>query len=171
MSKRIVKNNLIALSVHVGICLVLILPIGIIFFYGVWHDSIWGWWPLRDIVSQWLYVGVTTMAALILYFWAGRKYLVNTHKPTTNVLSVAVLPGVIMLAGFVALSNPGRIGMLGLLATPIYPVSETLSYFLPIGRIHGYMIMSVLPPLAMWLGLATKRREPKMPSSEFPVSQ
>ena len=121
----------------------------------------WERWTLSSIVTQWLLVVVITLIALVLYFVIGRKYLVSTCNVLTNIFSVIVLPGIIILLEIIAWSDPSRIGVLDLMMTTIYPVSETLYYFLRIERAISYMVMSLLPPIAMWLGMVTKPKNSK----------
>jgi hypothetical protein len=107
-------------------------------------------------------VGSYTLVSLLLYFLTGRKFLYNTHNLLTNLLSVAVVPVIIIVGILVSSlwSSPaGRPGidMLGLLAVPINPISESIYFFTRMERASSYMIMSLLPPLAMWLGIINKR--------------
>lgn len=150
---NILLNNLVTFIIHISITFILLLPL-----YYIWSDFVWldGIWERRDIAIQSIAIGIYTIIALTLFFLAGRRFLTNTHSTLANFLSVIILPGIIILSDFLAFSK-NETSPLGILAIPILPISETISFFLRIEPAHGYMVMSLLPPLTMWLGLVTKR--------------
>ena len=153
MLSDVLKNNLIAMSIHVCICLLLILPAGFIWFFGVWRKNM----TSKDFVFNWAIIGIYTSFIVLLYFFLGRQYLCNTQNILTNCLSVTLIPVVITMAILISLANlANRLYMLGLLGTPIYPISETISYFLRIKLKYAYALMSTLPSLLLCLGMATK---------------
>jgi len=76
MSKNdviVVKNNLIAIAVHICICLIFFIPLLFLSF----EDG--------NNTVGWL---ICTLIILFLYFWAGRKLLSETHSVLINVFSV-----------------------------------------------------------------------------------
>ena len=154
MLKAVIINNLISIAIYVCMCIVLILPIGNTWFYGMWRDNM----KSNEIVYNWAMIGVFTIVSLFLFFWLGRKFLNDTGNTLLSISSVIMVPILVSIASFVAFSNlDSRLGIAGFLGTPIYPVSETMSYFLRMDLKYAYMAMSILPPLTMWIGMIGKR--------------
>jgi len=83
----LVKNNLIAIAIHVCICFFFIYPI--LFLGSIGNFGLF----------MWIVMGVFIMTAFYLYFWTGKKLLSNTHDALTNVYSVIGL--VIILTAIV----------------------------------------------------------------------
>lgn len=155
MLKSIIKNNLIAVAIHICMCIILILPIGFIWFYGVWGNNM----ELNRVIINWLLIGACTTVILFLYFWTGRKFLTNTGQSLTNVLSVIAVLILIIIGVFISLylDASNRWHIMWMLMTPISPLGETLSHFARIELKYADMLMSILLPLAMWIGMITKR--------------
>ena len=144
----LLKNNLIAIVAYVSMCIILI-PLNFVWHLGIW----WGKMEMRSIISGTVTVSIHTIVSLCLCLWVGRKFLINTYNMLTNIFSVgaiAIIPVVVILAFY---KNP----LAGVLVNPIYPISETISYFLNIDLKHSYLLVSLLPSLTMWLGMITKR--------------
>ena len=161
MLKNIIKSNLIAIAIHLCVCIVVLVPVLIVLYTGngrgsLWSDGVWEWWSLRAIVWNSVRIGICTLIALFLYFLAGRIFLTNTGHLLTNALSVIAIPLLMIMAMFISLYLVS-IFILGLMGTPIMLIGETISFFLRIELKYAYMIMSPLPPLAVWLGLVTNR--------------
>jgi len=102
-------------------------------------------------------IGMIIYATFSLYlcFMAGKLYLIKIGNALINILSL--LPLVIVTVAIVGVSygNPGSIG--NILVIPTFPMSEVLAYFTHIERKYAYMIMSILPSLAMWIGVHFKK--------------
>jgi len=154
MPKNIIKNNLIAIAIHACVCIAVLLPTGIVMGQAgpLWSDSVYS----GSTVTQWLFIVGTTIIAIFLYFFAGRKFLANTGHLLTNALSVIAIPLLMLMVTVIGFYFPSLF-ILGLLFTPIVLISETISFFLRIELKYAYMIMSILPTLAVWLGLVAKR--------------
>ena len=161
MLKMLITNNLIAVAIHVCICLVLIIPLGLLIGPGhLWSESTLELLPLWHIAKRLIAIGIYTAVAIILYFWAGRKFLTNTDNMLTSILSVIALTIVIILATFAAEGSFGnrlRYHLLAMLTIPIGPIGATVAHFLRIDNLYSYLIMSIMPSLAMWVGMVTKR--------------
>lgn len=157
MVEKVIINNLIALVIHAAISIVLWLPTAFIWQWGVWNHRIKSY----SLIENWVLIGIFTMITFSIYFWLGRKYLSNTNRTLTNVFSVAVVPVVISLVAFIGWLSPYNpsfgMFMLGILISPIHPISETISFYFGMERIGGHMIMSFLPSIAMLRGMTTKR--------------
>ena len=156
----IVKNNLIAIAIHICICLVFFIPVGYIWWWGdVWFDLVWDW-GLMSVIFNWLAIGIFTIVSLFLYLGLGRKFLCRTNNMKTNIFSVIVL--VIILAVAVLIAYDSNIWQ-PLLKLPFYPLGETISYFLQIKKQFVFLILSFLPSLMMLAGMMTKRKENHLP--------
>ena len=149
--KNMCLNNLFAIIMHWMLCAVFLIPVGFTWRFGIWRVG------ENMIIFNLVLVGIFTAIAFFLYFVVGRKLLDPTHNSLTNLLSVAIVPCVISIAVIIAWSNTETLGMLSLLAFPIHPIGETISFFLPLGQPRGHIIASLLPAIAMWLGLTTKK--------------
>jgi len=164
--KNIIKNNLIALTIHIGICVVFFFPgvfLGLVF----WGES----WTLFNMFLCCL-VGIYTLFVLVLYLWAGKKFLSNTHNTLTNVLSVIALV-IIFVIDSVYIWNDSHIwnDLLSwycfMANAPFYPLLTTVSFILqiPYGAAEGiyiYLILAPLPSLLMLAGLTVKQRRDKL---------
>jgi len=169
---NMLSNNRRALIIHVGVCFILFLPLSVIMGPGnLWTESMLERGTLWTLVSQWFAIGIYTIVGFLLYFGLGRKFLSHTHNLLANLFSVVVVPISILLGLLVVFLSPSPAGqagadLLGLLAVPILPISESIYFFTRIGQVGSYMVMALLPPFAMWLGLATKRKNPKIINSK-----
>jgi len=152
MFKTLLANNLFAILVHICMCVILFLPIGYIWGLGVWDNS--RNMALKDFVYNCLAIGICTIVTLSLYFLAGRKFLSNVNNVPTHFLSVLAI-GIIIAVAALTVYKSGSFWVL--LVTPIYPISETISYFFRIELKYAYLLMSLLPSLTMWAGMITKR--------------
>jgi len=152
-------NNLKAVAIHVGVCFVMFLPLFIIMGPGdLWTESML---ERGTLITQGLAIGIYTINVLVLFFVSGRFLLTKTHNVLANIFSVAILPGIIILSDFLAFSRNGT-SSLDILAIPILPISETISFFLPIKRVYVYLAMSLLLLFTMWLGMVTKSKNSKL---------
>ena len=143
--KSTLLNNLRAIIIHIVLCLISMIHTGFTWRHGIWWDGM-----SRDyVVTNWVLIGIFSIVNTLLYFWLGRKFLNQTHNVLTNFFSVAIVPIIILLAIGFAWSSSGRISMLGLLAFPIYPISDTISLCFHLEQSAGFIIMSPLPPIAM----------------------
>jgi len=151
--KNIVSNNLIAIFTHISVCFILWIPTAFI-----WRYSVWGYGMSQGAIRiNFILVGIFISITFILCFWLGRKRLLNTGKTFANIVSVAMVPIIVSLVIFASYSRPSYFDIfVALLIASIHPISETLSFYFNLERASGYAIMSVLPSIAMWLGLMTK---------------
>ena len=159
MLRVLVKNNLIAITVY--ICL---WPLGIFpFVFQYEDDPVAG---MEATVVMWICLTV----ALSLYFGAGRRFLSNTNNALTNIFSVTALAVIIILsmclvffgydknlAVYTALPLPFMVFLvyailpLTLIAFVIFhPGYDSVELVL-------WLAMAILPSLAMWTGIITKR--------------
>lgn len=91
-----IKNNLKAIAIHIGICLIcfiLLVP-----FFDE-YDGEWGHIPLLACS-----LAIVIMSIVFyLYFWLGRKFLCYTESKWKNIISVIAIP--IILMTFIFLTN------------------------------------------------------------------
>ena len=78
---QIILNNLIAVTIHICMCILLLYPIFVLYGMGSWL----------------FYIPI----AFYLYFWAGKKFLSNTHNALTNVFSVIALVIMLIISAYV----------------------------------------------------------------------
>ena len=95
------------------------------------------------------------IVSLFLCFFVGKLFLNNTQNMLINILSLLPLAIIIAVTLYISYGNPSSYG--NILVVPIYTLSEIISYFFRIEAKYSYLIMSLLPPLVMWVGLITKR--------------
>jgi hypothetical protein len=112
----------------------------------------WGY-ELKAIIYNWLAVGVITIVALFAYFIAGKLFLQNTQNMLTNILSTIMLAIILIVATIFRNANIWE----GALNAPFYPIGATISYFFLIKSKFVFLIMSLLPSLAMWIGIMSKK--------------
>ena len=151
-----IKNIINTVIIYLCLCIVL-LPLNLLWEGYIWHDSQWERWMLKDIIIQWFSIGIHTTISLFLFLFLGRKFLIKTNNTFLNIISVLTISAIVAIIIIIIYkeANSNRWG--GLFVVPIYPISETISYFFKIGEKYGYLSMSVLPSLAMWIGMITKR--------------
>jgi len=145
MLKTVIKNNLIVVVAYVSICFIFLMLRTLMMLVGVMGASETG-----------IGVGIFSIASMLSCFLVGRKFVEDTEDMLTTVLSLSPLALVVGIILFASAGDPQGFG--GILAIPIAPVSETLSYFTGINRQITYMLMSILPSLAMWLGMLYKSK-------------
>jgi len=154
MLKKILKNNLIAVAAYVCAFIISIIAYLLMWHFGVW----WGAIEMRDIIYGIATVSFHTIVIFSLIFCAGRKFLKNTDNTLANIFSVIAIPVIIIVALFISAAWPDRArANIGLLLLPIMPISETIWHFSHISLEGVFLIMSPLPPLAMWAGMITKK--------------
>lgn len=155
---QIIKNNLVVIAIHIVTCLALLYPVGFTFLGQVQYNVRPDFFSSRGFEIRLLLIGVITIVVLALYFLIGRKLLIDTNNQQANIFSVLPLAILIAATIFIAYNNLlDRLAVLGILVIPIIPISETASHFLRIESKYMYMIMSILPSLALWMGMTTKR--------------
>jgi len=137
MFKTLVVNNSIAIGVHALLCgMTLLLVIA----------------PLKlEHTGSVLLSIACTVVFLLLYYLSGRFILRDTRSIWLNLVSVAFL-AVVILFGLTLASSE-------VILLPFYPAVVTLSYSdAPKVILQTlFVLMPVLPSLAMWLGITTKR--------------
>jgi len=147
MLRVLAKNNLIAIVIH--ICL---WPL--IMFPAIFLDS-----DKPECVNAKIATGICLTLALVLYFGAGRRFLSNTNNVLTNAFSVTALAVILMLSIYLIYFEYYNILILPVLpltlmiATfyrPEYPINDSVEFVL-------WLAMAILPSLAMWTGIITKR--------------
>jgi hypothetical protein len=140
MLRVIVKNNLIAIAIHIGICLFSLLffsVTGIVFFM----------FPAPIVL---------TLLVFYLYFMAGKLFLNNTNNTLINIFSIMALP-IILIVTIAPLE-----GAWWILAN--FP-------FATLGGLSGNSIpmtipASLLPSLALWIGIAKQANDVSFDSEE-----
>jgi hypothetical protein len=135
----LLKNNLIAVAIHVGICLVSLLffsTIGILIF----------------MFLSMLATVIFTILAFYLYLRVGKRFLSDTNNVLTNTLSVTALATILVVA--TSISGPEGI----IVNYSFAPLGGTLYIFDPVVKKEvSILVMAILPSLAMWIGVTTKR--------------
>jgi len=171
MSKKVIKNNLIVISIHAWMCFFFFFPS--IFYPRILNVA----WVLSNIgidMFLCLAVGIYTLAALILYFLAGKKLLNNTSNTLTNILSV-ITPAILLVVYTRYIWNdPFPYSSWGgfVVNLPFEPLIEMIAFLLqiPSGAIEGiyiYLILAPLPSLLMLAGLMVKQRKDKLNKTEL----
>jgi putative effector of murein hydrolase len=102
---------------------------------------------------------ILTIAAFYLYFWTGKKILKNTQNMKINLFFTVVL--VILILGIIGIAYDSFGGTI--LRISLFPIVETLSYFLQIDNKFIYMILSPLPSLLMLAGMRAKLKKFRLP--------
>jgi len=139
MIGKIILNNIISIGIHALLCLamylLLISPIS------VGH--------VGSIVLSIVY----TIAFLFMYYLSGRLFLHNTHNIWMNLASVAALAlGVVV--GMLLARNRGGLVVINFPFYPLMLLSPKVVRFFPTVAL---CTISLLPSLAMWIGIITKR--------------
>ena len=153
--ESVLLNNLIALAIYICICFV-VFPLNFMWHLGIWNELVWKM-GLKHVIYNWVTVSIHTLLTLFLYFWAGGKFLKKLHNIFENTLSVIFLFIIIAITTLSLYNNPDPKLFEWLLLTPIFPISETLYFFLIIKEKYAYLIISLLPSITMWIRMTTKR--------------
>jgi len=161
MSKNmypLITNNIIVIFVHMCICHLFYIPI--IFMWELWSGDITNS-GLMNILFGLLMVGTYTAIILYLYFWAGKKFLKNTHHLLTNIFSV-IVPAIIILALLVYKGT-----WIFLFLIPFTPLGEIISSFFQIGEPYSlipyFFLVVFLPSLTMLAGMMAKQWKCRLP--------
>ncbi|MCL2800703.1 MAG: hypothetical protein FWD28_02975 [Treponema sp.] len=149
MMSIIIKNNIIAIFVHVCVCIVFLYPVNF-----MWWGSVWGNEKLdiRVIIINSIFILVYTIIIFSLYFFAGKIFLRGTNNIFKNIASVIVLFIILLV---ITLTKYDEV-IERLLRIPYYPLGGTISSFLHIKEKYGYLIMSIFPSFIMWMGIKKK---------------
>ena len=151
--QSIASNNKRAIFIHVVMCIIVFLPILSIWKIDVW----WNTMSRSDIIDNWIIIVIFSLIVFFIYFWLGRRFLVNTENILANLFSVASVPIIVaLILILVVLDFEETMSLLVLLTFPVYPLSETVLFYCHIEKQYSHMIMSLLSPLAMWLGIVSK---------------
>ena len=146
-----IKNTLIALAVHICLCLVTICLVR-------------GFLPLvnASMTVSLLVAVVCGLMSLYIYFWVGKKYLHNTANALLDYFSLngffdLLILAIIFIKGipifslwsvfWVAFENS---------PTPYEPVDQF---------IHSFLLILV-PPFIMWMGMIMRRRKAELEAAE-----
>ena len=138
---KLLRNNLIAIVVHVLICFICLIPL------------VSMWVNVSSNVRGYLATGIYTLVVFPLYFFAGRLFLYNTNNILTNTFSVIMLFIIIMLTTFIAYDSIYE----RVLKAPVYLLGELISQFFHVKQKYVFIGMAILPSLAMWLGMTNKK--------------
>ena len=144
------KNNLIAITVHFCLCVILLYPVNFMWWGSVWVDRKI---EIKEMAINGLIIAFYTIIVLFLYFLSGKKFLSSTNNMSSNAFSVTVLFIILAIITLIAFDGTAE----RLLRIPYYPLGGTIAYFFQIKEKYAYLIMSVLPSLIMWIGMITKR--------------
>jgi len=147
----LLTNNLTAMAIHLCTCVVL-LPFGFIWENSVWDDLLLDR-GLKSIALNVLIVGIHTLILLCAYFRIGKKYINSTHNALLDILSVVLITVILTVVVLAFYQKP----LAGIVVIPIYPLSETISFFCGINLKYCYLIMSIVPSLVMWAGIVSKK--------------
>ena len=147
----ILKNNLIALAVHIGVSLIFLC-------------LILGFLPLiqATMLTSLLISLPCGIIALYLYFWVGKRFLRNTQSPTTDYFSVG---------GFFILIAASTLLVGGVFIFPFWSIlwiiceSFQITYG-PIETVFNNLVIASMPPFAMWMGMLVKRRQAGLNETE-----
>ena len=146
MIKTIVINNLIAIAIHVLICLILLIPIGYTLRIGFVNEII------TDLVTCFCII-----IMLVLYYRAGRMYLIATENILSNVFSVVSIIILLILIVPLLNKNTNTEPYFEVLATPIAPIVELLFEIFHLKKMHIYWGVLFIPSFSMWVGMMCKK--------------
>ena len=148
----LLKNNLISIAIYLCMCFILI-PFNIAWEGDIWHDLIWEW-GVKSIIFNWSAIIVHTTTSFFLFFWLGKKFLTNTNI-LSNVFSVINIYIIVAIIIFILYDKPTQSRWEGLLMIPVYPISETISYFFSIKLKYCFLVTPLLPSIMMWIGMTS----------------
>jgi len=158
---RLIANNLIAIVIHLCICLIFLLPIALFIHPGhLWTEAGIERMGLIGVFTQLSIIGVYTIIIFLLYVWAGRKFLIESYEPEhilTDIFSVMSVTCIMVLAERIIAANlDNDLSMFSLLLTPNALISGTISFFFhfELGSVH--IVLSLLPFLALFMGLRAR---------------
>jgi hypothetical protein len=141
----IIINNIIVITIHIVISVICIFPI---YFEGL----TWGWGIFRYLAAV-----ICIIIPFFLYYWAGNKFLRNTHNYLFNILSVITLA--ILLFTAVVFTSEQWFGYTLPFELLIGSITDLLQIpYRAVKEKYIYLTMSILPSLIMWIGLTTKRK-------------
>jgi len=158
-----IKNIRVSIVAYICVCII-VTPLNFLWDGFLWHDNTMLRWAQEDMIREYMIhqgvtIGFHTIVSMSLCFLVGRKFLIKSEDWLTNIYVVLPLYFIIMIAIFITFDNHDRlIAMVGMLATPIFPISETVSYFARIKSQYGFYPMAFMPPLVMWAGMVTKSK-------------
>ena len=146
MLKVLIVNNFISIAIHIVLSLICIFPFVYIYTGGI-----------ERVINIGLASVIYTITIFLLYFWAGKKYLCDTHSILFNSLSVVFLAIIIFMAILIANNTPlhSLILPFEILGTMIHQLLR-----IPYGakeEKYVYLVMSILPSLTMLIGLINKK--------------
>ncbi|MCL1790041.1 MAG: hypothetical protein FWG40_01570 [Peptococcaceae bacterium] len=135
----LLKNNLIAIAIHLCLCVVLLYPLTFLL-------------RTEGVVAV-LSVTAYTIFVVLVYFISGKTILSNAGNSLIDILSVIVLAMLIIVITFTLYDS----ALEYIIRVPFYPIGVTISYFLHTKEMYVYLVMSLLPSLIMWIGLSSRR--------------
>ena len=145
MLKTIIKNNLIVVVAYVSICFIFLMLRSLMMLLGV-----------LDTSERGVGVGIFSLAAMVSCFLVGKLLLEDSQDVLTIVLSLSPLAILVAMILFTTQGDPQSFG--GIIAIPIAPVSQTVTYFTGIQPRYTYLALSILPSSAMLLGMLYKTK-------------
>ena len=74
-----------------------------------------------------------------------------------NLLSITAVQATIILAVIIASSATNRMSTISLWVLSVFPIGETIHFFSNTKRSVAHLMASLLPSVAMWLGLISKK--------------
>ncbi|MDR2971490.1 MAG: hypothetical protein LBU83_06125 [Bacteroidales bacterium] len=138
----IAKNNLIAIVIHIGICL---------FSFLFFITASIAFFMFLPIVLP-----IFALLVFYLYFRAGKRLLSNTNNALMNVFSVMALSIILMAT----IATPEGIWIIA-----NYPFAALGAMFgdaIPVA-----ILISLLPSLAMWIGTAKQMNDVSFDDDEL----
>ena len=140
----VIKNSFISIATHICVCLILLIPF-VILYNGI-----------SDVILY-LTSAIYTVIALLLYFWAGKRFLRCTHKTITNILSVMVIMVILIITILIMYDTQIErlirlpFTLLGWMISQIFGIENGSD-----GEKYIFIVLSILPSFAMYLGLMRK---------------
>ena len=148
----LIKKNTVSLAIHICICVVLSLPVNIMWWGGVWYDR---QLEFIGLAANGLIITGYMIGVLFLYSFAVKKFLYSSSNLLTDVFSVIALFIIIAVTTLVAYDGTAE----RFFRIPFYPLGGTISHFFQIEEKYTYLTMSILPSLLMWIGMTKNVRQ------------
>ena len=151
----IIINNIVSITIYICISVVLI-PLNIMWQNGIWDDRIWSL-GAKAILSNVVLVSFHTTVSMFLFYLSGKWFLINMHNTILNALSIVFMHIFIAMVLYLSYNNPHANNVVGILAVPIHPISETLSFVLYVKIKNCYLITPLCASLVLWIGASLKK--------------
>jgi len=141
MKEKVIVNNIIALGIHIFICL----PSFALFIVSLFRKIT----EMNTVLSTILAIGVP-----MLYVLCGRLFLRNTHSIKNNLLSV------ILLVAVIALSSAKPFSLMCVFMISSFGVAFSSFLYEAPGYV-SFPVFIVIPSVTLLLGMITKESDSK----------